>query len=70
MGVAYLTIDAEPWAAVYVGGKLLGETPLSLFPVESGTVLLELRNPETGQHVEKTLQLAPGEKAVLRERLR
>lgn len=70
MGVSYVTVDADPWAAVYVRGKLLGETPLSLFPVESGTVVVELRNPETGKHVEKTLHLAPGEKAVLKERLR
>ncbi len=68
--VSYLTVDADPWAQVYVRGKLLGETPMSLFPVESGEVVVELRNPETSRAVSKTLHLAPGEKAVLMERLR
>ena len=68
--VSYLTVDADPWAQVYVGGKLLGETPMSLFPVESGEVVVELRNPETNRTASKTLHLAPGEKAVLKERLR
>ncbi len=68
--IAYLTIDAEPWADVYVKGQLLGETPLSQFPVESGEVVVELRNPETGRRVFKTLHLAPGEKAFVKERLR
>lgn len=68
--ISYLTVDADPWAQVYVGGKLLGETPMSLFPVESGEVVVELRNPETHRTVSKALHLAPGEKAVIKERLR
>jgi serine/threonine-protein kinase len=69
-GLGYLTIDAEPWATVTLEGKVIGETPLSSVPVESGTLRVELRNPETGKHLEKLVHVAPGERVYVRETLR
>ncbi len=68
--VGYLTVDAEPWATVSVRGTLLGETPLSSFPIESGTVEVRLENPETGRNVTRVLQVAEGQQVRLKESLR
>jgi serine/threonine-protein kinase len=69
-GVGYLTIDAEPWAQVRVNERLIGETPLASFPVQSGRVTLELKNSETGRQVTRTVDVAPGQHAYVKESLR
>jgi serine/threonine-protein kinase len=69
-GVGYLTIDAEPWAQVTVNQRLIGETPLASYPVQSGRVTLELKNSETGRHVTRTVDVAPGQHAYVKESLK
>jgi serine/threonine-protein kinase len=69
-GVGYLTIDADPWASVFVNQKSIGETPLESFPVESGRVTLELKNAETGRKVTRMVDVAPGQHAYVKESLR
>jgi serine/threonine-protein kinase len=44
-----LTLDASPWANVYLGDRLLGATPLVERKLRAGRVTLRLVNPETGQ---------------------
>jgi serine/threonine protein kinase len=68
--IGYLTVDADPWASVSVNARDVGETPLASLPVESGHVTLELRNAETGKHVTRTVDVAPGQHAYVKESLR
>jgi eukaryotic-like serine/threonine-protein kinase len=47
-GSGKLTIDTQPWTAVYLGGKKLGITPMEGVRVPSGTHEIELKNPDLG----------------------
>jgi hypothetical protein len=69
-GVGYLTIDAEPWGTVTLDGRVVGETPLSSVPVASGTVRVELANPETGKRLQRLLHVGAGQRVYLKESLR
>jgi serine/threonine-protein kinase len=64
--VGYLTIDAQPWASVYLGNKLLGETPISRFPVEAGTFDLKFANPELDKVVHRRVRVDPGKDTLVR----
>jgi hypothetical protein len=64
--VGYLTLDAQPWASVYLGNKLIGETPISRFPVEAGTVDLKFSNPELDKVVHRRVRVDPGKDTLVR----
>jgi serine/threonine-protein kinase len=65
-----LTVDAIPWAEVWVGGKRLGETPIAGVPLEAGEVRVKLKNPKTGNQVTRTVLVRRGHEALLKEDLR
>lgn len=69
-GMGSLTVDAIPWAEVWVGGKRLGETPIAGVPLEAGEVRVKLKNPKTGNEVTRTVLVRRGHEALLREDLR
>jgi eukaryotic-like serine/threonine-protein kinase len=51
-GHGTLTINAKPWAVVYIDGKRVGVTPLFKLKVSAGQHKLRLRNPD--KKLEKT----------------
>jgi eukaryotic-like serine/threonine-protein kinase len=65
----FLTVDAVPWAEVYVRGRRIGETPLARYPMPTGWVVVTLKNPETGREVVRRVRIGAGEVTV-REDLR
>jgi eukaryotic-like serine/threonine-protein kinase len=51
-GTGYLTIDAKPYATIFVDGKRLGDTPLFRQPVDAGShVLRAVRADKTVKNV-------------------
>ncbi len=69
-GLGYLTVDAEPWATVWISGAQVGETPLSSVPLKAGDVDVELKNPETGKSKTVRVTITAGQKSFVREVLR
>jgi serine/threonine protein kinase len=69
-GLGYLTVDAEPWATVWISGAQVGETPLSSVPLKAGGVDVELKNPETGKSKVVHVNITPGQKSFIKEVLR
>ena len=59
---AYLTVNATPWADVYVDGTHVGQTPIGNLEVEAGTHTIRLVCPPLEAEVTRTVTLAPGEK--------
>jgi serine/threonine-protein kinase len=47
--MGYLSVDTMPWSKVYLGGRLLGTTPLGNVRVPAGRHSLRLVNPESGE---------------------
>jgi serine/threonine-protein kinase len=68
--VGFLTVEASPWANVYVGGKKLGQTPISRAPVEEGVVPVLLTNPQTGRSVSRKVRVMAGKTVNVKEDLR
>jgi serine/threonine-protein kinase len=64
--VGYLTLDAQPWASVYLGNRLLGETPISRLPIEAGTFDLKFSNPELDKVVHRRVRVDPGKDTLVR----
>lgn len=61
LGKGTLTVNAVPWATIYLDGEERGKTPKVLKNVYEGTHELKLINPSFKEHVE-TIKLAAGEK--------
>jgi len=59
---AYLTINATPWADVYVDGAAVGQTPIGNLEVEPGTHTVRLVCPPLEAEVTKTVTLSAGER--------
>jgi serine/threonine-protein kinase len=55
-GTMRLNLETRPWTRVYLGTKLLGDTPLVDVPVPAGDVKLRLVNEE--QHIDTTVELS------------
>lgn len=66
----YLSVDAVPWAKVFVEGKSAGDTPLARYPVKAGWVNVTLENPETGRVAKRRVKVAGGKEAQLKVDLR
>jgi hypothetical protein len=50
-----LNINAVPWAAVWIDGSALGETPLGNLSIAPGEHEIVFRHPQLGERREKTL---------------
>jgi len=59
---AYLTINATPWADVYVDGAAVGQTPIGSLEVEPGTHTVRLVCPPLEAEQTKTVTVGPGER--------
>lgn len=66
----FLSVDAVPWAKVRIANKVVGETPISRFPVTPGTHRVELTNPETGRREVRKVSIASGRERRVRVDLR
>jgi serine/threonine-protein kinase len=67
--VGYLSVDATPWAQVYVDGRLVGETPIDRFPLPPSEVTVKLVNPELSRSVTRRVKVAAGQRVLVREEL-
>jgi serine/threonine-protein kinase len=61
-----LTLDTTPWTTVYLGGHLLGHTPLVESALPAGHHELKLVNEEKGLKRVIDVQINPGRTTVLR----
>jgi serine/threonine protein kinase len=59
-GSGFLSLDSVPWANVYVGGRMLGTTPLDRVPLPAGRQALRLENPELEASTEYVVQIDSG----------
>lgn len=48
-GLGYLRVKSQPWGHVFIDGALVGSTPLLRHPLPSGSHIVEIRSPETGE---------------------
>jgi serine/threonine-protein kinase len=67
-GTGRLTLDADPWAQVYIDGRLVGPTPLFEHRVPAGSVTVRLVNEALG--LDKTVRLEVPRDGVVRRRVR
>lgn len=56
----YLSVDASPWALVYVDGKKIGETPIARFPISAGRATVLLVNPDSGKRATRRALIRSG----------
>jgi serine/threonine-protein kinase len=61
-----LTLDSTPWSAVYLGGQLLGQTPLVELALPVGDHALELVNPDQGISTTYVVHVESGKTTVRR----
>jgi serine/threonine protein kinase len=66
----YLTLDTDPWATVYLGGRKLGTTPFMRVPLPAGHHKLVLDIKNSGERLQREVDIAPGEVKRLGLRLR
>ena len=59
-----LNINAQPWAAVWVNGNSVGETPIGNMSVVPGEYEVVFRHPQLGERREKALVRAGAETRV------
>jgi eukaryotic-like serine/threonine-protein kinase len=64
---AHLSVQAAPWAKVYLDGRFLGETPLER-DVPPGSHMLRLVNESLSRDERIPLKLAPGERKQISRR--
>ncbi|MGE0705605.1 MAG: hypothetical protein AB7F99_05860 [Vicinamibacterales bacterium] len=57
-----VSINAVPWAQVWIDGKPAGETPIAYLPIAAGEHEIVFRHPELGEHRE-TLVMQSGVEA-------
>lgn len=69
-GVGYLSVDAVPWATVFIDGQRAGDTPIASYPVHSGTVVVTLENEELGRTVKREVRVVSGKKSQMKVDLR
>jgi hypothetical protein len=55
-----LNINAVPWAAVWIDGNSIGETPIGNFSVAPGEHEILFRHPQLGERREKTIVRVDG----------
>ncbi|MBI2892163.1 MAG: serine/threonine protein kinase [Deltaproteobacteria bacterium] len=66
-GMGRLTLDSEPWAQVFIGGRLIGDTPIFEQRVPAGAVSVTLVNPEL--HLRRTVVVTVPRDGVARRRI-
>jgi serine/threonine protein kinase len=66
----YLTLDTDPWATVYLGTRKLGTTPFMRVALPAGHHKLILDVKNSGERLERGVDIAPGEVKRLALRLK
>lgn len=68
---ATITIEAQPWAIVYIDGKRLNRiTPIRALELPEGRHRLRLENPQSKKRVEKDIRLKAGQALTLKFQMR
>ncbi|WP_224368979.1 serine/threonine-protein kinase [Hyalangium versicolor] len=65
-----LTVDANPWGQVFIGGKQVGMTPMARYSVPVGDLDVEMRNPETGKSARVRVKVQAGKEHRVKVDLR
>jgi serine/threonine-protein kinase len=55
-----VNINAQPWARAFIGGALIGETPLANVELPIGSHTVVLRHPEYPERTETVVVRADG----------
>jgi serine/threonine-protein kinase len=58
-GIGHVTLDATPWAQVFVDGRPIGSTPIYKYPLPAGKHLLRFDNAGLGKSVKKRIVVKP-----------
>ena len=66
-GKAKLTIDASPWANVFVDGKKVGQTPVTNYTIAAGPHSIKVTNPDLNQT--RTLKIDAKPNEVIRKKV-
>ncbi len=61
-GRGTLSVNTRPWSKVYVGGELLGTTPIGRAPVNAGSVRVKLVDRDGNEH-QRTVRVGADEDA-------
>jgi hypothetical protein len=59
-----LSVNAIPWATLYVDGRAAGHTPRIKLPLEAGKHQLKLTT-QAGESRTRTVEIAPGKETTL-----
>jgi len=59
-----MSVNAMPWAQVWLDGTLVGETPLAFLPVSAGEHEVVFRHPELGERRETLTMKSGGETRI------
>jgi serine/threonine-protein kinase len=65
VSVGFLTADAAPWADVFLDGVEVDRTPLSRYPVRSGSHTLTFKSSD-GRKIERPVKIEQGQVQVVR----
>ena len=67
--VGFLKINSIPWSQVYVGRKLIGNTPILKLELKAGSHTIKLKNPDLGVSKTIRIKLKAGETVIRLEKL-
>jgi serine/threonine-protein kinase len=66
VAVGYLTVDARPWAELYVDGQRVDRTPLSRYPLRLGEHQLLFTNPQLRREIRRVVTIREGKTETVR----
>jgi serine/threonine-protein kinase len=64
-----IAIRVLPWASVFIDGRMVGTTPFEPVDVPAGRHRVELQNDELHVKRNLTVDVSPGQTAMVREKL-
>ncbi len=59
-GPGWVSIDARPWANVFIDGKEIDRTPIARYPLPPGRYTLVFKNPERNQEQTRVVTIESG----------
>jgi eukaryotic-like serine/threonine-protein kinase len=68
--VGWLSVDATPWAQVFIDGKEIDGTPIARYPLPPGKYRVRFKNPDAGREQTREVVVESGKSAALTVDLR
>jgi hypothetical protein len=66
----WLSVDANPWAQVFIDGREIDRTPIARYPLPPGKYRVLFKNPERGKQEAREVTVESGKAAALTVDLR